>query len=270
MTTSERPPSRGGGATLHCRARITRRGRGHEFHLDVDLELAPGITILFGPSGSGKSTTLQCIAGLASPDDGYIALGDEVWFDSRRKIHLAVHRRHIAYVFQSLALFPHLTGCHNVAYGLSRSMPRAERRDIAVAKLEHLGVGHLADRKPPTFSGGEAQRVALARALAMNPRVILLDEPFSALDRDLRIQLATVVRQLVDEINVPLIQVTHNHGEARALGDHILRMKDGKVVQSGTTDEVLGDPRDILEARTRARNAFDDIGKTPMPELRRK
>ncbi len=270
MNSTSRQPSSNGGAPLRCRARITRRGRGHEFHLDVNLELAPGITILFGPSGSGKSTTLQCIAGLTHPDEGHVSLGDQVWFDSRRKINLAVHRRHVAYVFQSLALFPHMSGWRNVAYGLPRSMSRDERRTIAVAKLEHLGVGHLADRKPPTFSGGEAQRVALARALAMNPHVILLDEPFSALDRDLRIQLATVVRRLVDEIDVPLIQVTHNHGEARALGDHILRMKDGKVVQSGTADEVLGNPRDILEARNRARDAFDDIGKTPMPELRRK
>jgi molybdate transport system ATP-binding protein len=259
--------------TLRCKARITRTGRGQQFELDVDLEFPPGISILFGASGSGKSTTLQAIAGLQRPDHGYIALGDEAWFDAKKKLNRPVHKRHVAYVFQTLALFPHMTAVRNVAYGLERGLDRATRRARAVQSLERLGVGHLADRKPVTFSGGEAQRVALARALAMKPRVILLDEPFSALDRDLRVQLAGLVRNLVDELGVPLIQVTHNHGEARALGDRIFRLDQGKVVQHGTAAEVFGDARDILNARTGGRTRDEliaDIGKTPMPELKRR
>jgi molybdate transport system ATP-binding protein len=232
---------------------VSHRGEGdHAFDLDVDLLIEPGITILFGPSGSGKSTTLQAIAGLCRPSAGRIALGDEVWFDGARKIDVAAHARHVAYVFQSLALFPHMTGAGNVAYGIDRAVPRAERLARATALLERLGVGHLARSRPRHYSGGEAQRVALARALAMKPRVMLLDEPFSALDRDLRVQLAKLVRGLVDELGIPVVQVTHNHGEARAMGDRIARLDKGRVVASGGVDEVL------------------EPDRTPMPQLRRR
>ncbi len=262
MPTDPRP-------SLHCAIRVHHRGEGnHGFDLDIDLEVPPGITILFGPSGSGKSTTLQAIAGLCRPAAGRIALGDEVWFDSGRGLDRPIHWRGVAYVFQSLALFPHMTGAGNVAYGIDHRLPRAERLQRAIALLERVGVGHLAHSRPRRFSGGEAQRVALARALAMKPRVMLLDEPFSALDRDLRIQLAGLVRGLVDELGIPMIQVTHNHGEARAMGDRIVRMEQGKVVAAGTVAQVLGDPQTILDARSRD-DRFDDIGKTPMPELRR-
>ena len=256
-------------ARLHCAIRVHHRGEGnHDFDLDIDLEVPPGITILFGPSGSGKSTTLQAIAGLCRPAAGRIALGDEVWFDAERGIDRPIHRRGVAYVFQSLALFPHMTGAGNVAYGIDPQLPRAERLKLATALLERVGVGHLADSRPRRFSGGEAQRVALARAMAMKPRVMLLDEPFSALDRDLRIQLAGLVRGLVDELGIPMIQVTHNHGEARAMGDRIIRMDGGRIVATGTVDQVLGDPQAILGARARD-DRFDDIGKTPMPDIRR-
>lgn len=255
---------------LRVRLKLTREGEGEPFELDVDFEAAPGITILFGPSGAGKSTILQAIAGLMKPPDGRISLGDEVWFDSRSRTEVPPHRRHVAYLFQSLALFPHMTAAHNVAYGIDREIPRRERLDRARDLLAQLGVGHLAERKPRTFSGGEKQRVALARALAMDPRVILLDEPFSALDRDLRIQLATLVRRLVDELDIPAVQVTHNQGEARAMGDRVLRMSAGQITERGTVDDVLGDPRDILEQRRSREERFQDIGKTPMPELKRK
>jgi molybdate transport system ATP-binding protein len=237
---------------LRCQIRVHHRGeQGHAFELDVDLELKPGITILFGPSGSGKSTTLQAIAGLCRPNAGRIALGDEVWFDAAKRIDRPIHLRHVAYVFQSLALFPHMTGLGNVAYGIDRRVPGDQRAERALALLERLGVAHLAHSRPNRFSGGEAQRVALARALAMKPRVILLDEPFSALDRDLRVQLARLVRSIVDELRIPLVQVTHNHGEARALGDHIVRLDKGKVLSTGSYDQVLGEADD----------------RTPMPDL---
>lgn len=235
------------GARLH----MTRRGRGEPFVLDVELEAAPGITILFGPSGSGKSTILQCIAGLVRPESGSIRLGGERWLDVERGIEVPAHRRGVAYLFQSLALFPHLTAVGNVTYGIDRAVPRAQRQSRARALLDKVGVGHLAERRPRTFSGGEAQRVALARALAMEPRVILLDEPFSALDRTLRVQLARLVRELIDELGIPAIQVTHDHGEAAAMGDLVLRMDAGQIVERGAAVDVLGENR------------------TPMPVLRR-
>jgi molybdate transport system ATP-binding protein len=259
--------------TLSVRVRRRLAGHGAAFTLDVAFEARPGITILFGPSGSGKSTTLQAIAGLQRPDEGRIALGGDVWYDGLGGVDRPVHHRHVAYVFQSLALFPHMTAVGNVCYGMARQLPRAEKRAQAIASLERLGVAHLADRKPRTFSGGEAQRVALARALAMAPRVVLLDEPFSALDRDLRIQLAGLVRGLVDDLGVPLVQVTHNHGEARAMGDHVIRLDRGRIVAEGRAEEILGDRpgegRGERDDRERS-GRLHDIGKTPMPELRRR
>ncbi len=245
---------------------IAREGRGQSFNLDVSFVAKPGITILFGDSGSGKSTTLQLIAGLARPDRGRVRLGNELWFDSETRVDRPAHERHVAFVFQSLALFPHMTAARNVAYGIDRVVARDQRMLRARTFLDRLGVGHLADRKPRTFSGGEAQRVALARALAMSPRIILLDEPFSALNQELRVQLATLVRDLVDELEIPLIQVTHNQGEARALGDYMIRLEAGRIIEQGTVEELLGDPRATLEKAGR----FEHIGKTPMPELRRK
>jgi molybdate transport system ATP-binding protein len=219
--------------------RRERAGDGVPFEVDVELEVPPGITILFGPSGSGKSTILQCIAGLVRPERGRITLGDEIWFDSEARIDRPVHTRRVAYLFQSLALFPHMTAVGNVMYGIDRNSGRAERAERASALLERLGVGHLAARRPRTFSGGEAQRVALARALAMNPHLLLLDEPFSALDRDLRGQLAAEVRRLVDDLKIPTIQVTHHHGEARSMGDRLVRVAAGRVLDQGPIGDLL-------------------------------
>src|SRR5436305_247892 len=149
------------------------------FRLDVRFVAPPGITILFGPSGAGKSTTLAAIAGLVRPARGKIALGGDVWFDAEGRTDRPVHLRHVAFVFQTLALFPHMTAAGNVAYGMERALGKDEKAARAKKMLERLRVGHLADRRPATFSGGEAQRVALARAFATNPKVVLFDEPFS-------------------------------------------------------------------------------------------
>jgi molybdate transport system ATP-binding protein len=258
----------GGGRTLSIRAHVRRTGHGEAFELDVRLEVPPGICCVLGPSGSGKSTLLGAIAGLVHPDGGRITLGDETWFDAARRRFVPVERRRVAYVFQHLALFPHFDAVGNVCYGMDRTLPRAERHARAERLLARLGVGHLARRRPRTFSGGEAQRVALARALAMQPRVILLDEPFSALDRDLRVQLAALVRDLVDELQVPLVHVTHSTGEARVLADRVVRIERGRIVAEGTPLEVLG---------RRRRGGDDDeaepgvaIEGTPMPELLRR
>jgi molybdate transport system ATP-binding protein len=214
------------------------------FSVDVDFVAPPGVTVLFGPSGSGKSTTLAAIAGLVEPRAGRIALGAEVWFDADARVNVAIERRHVAFVFQSLALFPHMTALANVTYGMGRAMPDALRRERAVALLGRLGVGHLAERKPRTFSGGEAQRVALARAFAMSPRAVLMDEPFSAMDQKLRAELLRDVRAFVDELGVPLVFVTHHRGEARQLGDRGILIDKGRIEKSGTMDEVLPIDRD--------------------------
>jgi molybdate transport system ATP-binding protein len=215
---------------------VLRRG---DFALDIELDCPPGITCVMGPSGSGKSTILALLAGLAAPDRGRVALGSEIWLDVDKAICVPTHQRRLAYVFQGLALFPHMSAIHNVEYGMARDMPRPERHVRAQALLDKLGVGHLARRRPRTFSGGEAQRVALARAIARSPQLVLLDEPFSALDRDLRAQLIALVRELVGELGVPMVHVTHSVAEARALADQVVRLEKGKVVKRGAAADVL-------------------------------
>jgi molybdate transport system ATP-binding protein len=213
------------------------------FALDVRFEVPPGITVLFGPSGSGKSTTLQAIAGLLRPDRGRIALGDDAWFDAAAGIDTPPHLRGVAYVFQSLALFPHLTAARNVMYGMDRAVPSGDRRARAQEMLARWKVAHLADRRPATFSGGEAQRVALARAFAMRPRVLLLDEPFSAMDHALRSALVGEVRAFVDELRIPALHVTHHRNEARALGDRAVLLAAGRVIATGSVEPMLEAPR---------------------------
>ena len=208
------------------------------FPLDVTFDVPPGVTVLFGPSGSGKSTTLSAIAGLVRPSAGRISIGDDVWFDSAARTHVAVHRRRVAFVFQSLALFPHMTALDNVVYGMDRALAPPARARRAAALLERLRVPHLAGRKPRTFSGGEAQRVALARALATSPRVILLDEPFSALDRELRIELISDLRESIRELDVPVLFVTHHRQEARALGERLVLLEGGRVQRVGKVGEL--------------------------------
>lgn len=204
--------------------------------LDVAFEVPPGITVLFGPSGAGKSTTLAAIAGLLPGARGRVSIDDEVWLDSTAGIDKPVHQRALAYVFQSLALFPHLTAAENVAYGLDRTKSVPERQGEAHALLERMQVLHLADRRPRTFSGGEAQRVALARAFARQPRVLLLDEPFSAMDRRLRAELGAEVQRYVAEARIPAILVTHHRMEARSLGGRVVVLEGGKVKAAGPVD----------------------------------
>jgi molybdate transport system ATP-binding protein len=222
-------------------------GKGSAFVLDAAFHVPRGITVLWGPSGSGKSTALAAIAGLIRPDAGRIALGAEVWFDAARGVSLEIARRRVSYVFQSLALFPHLTAAQNVAFGLDRSIPRAERRRIATETLERMRVGHLARRRPRTFSGGEAQRVALARAFARSPALVLLDEAFSALDHQLRRDLWGDVRRTIAQLEIPALLVTHHVAEARAMGDRVVRIERGRVVETGAID-VLREEHDLEES----------------------
>jgi molybdate transport system ATP-binding protein len=227
--------SRAPSSELQVRARVDRGG----FALDVDIGFRTGITCILGASGAGKSTILAVIAGLVDPDRGRVALGEDVWVDIETRTRVPVHLRRVAYLFQSLALFPHMNALHNVCYPMRGHGTRAEHTAKADALLEKLGVAHLRLRRPRTYSGGEAQRVALARALAMTPRVMLLDEPFSALDRELKVPLMRLVRQLADETAIPVIAVTHSIGETRALADREIRIAAGKDVADGTVEQVL-------------------------------
>jgi molybdate transport system ATP-binding protein len=239
------------GATLEVDVRLERRPQGRDqrrFTLEVRFSAPPGITVLYGPSGAGKSTALAAIAGLVQPERGRVTLGGEVWFDSAARVRRPVEARGIAFVFQSLALFPHLDARANVEYGLRRSLPRPERRRRADEMLARMKVAHLGDRRPATFSGGEAQRVALARALAPSPRLVLLDEPFSALDQELRRAFVADVAAFVADARIPLIHVTHHRAEARALAQRVVLLDEGRVTATGSVDELLPPLPEALDA----------------------
>lgn len=209
--------------------------RVHDGHsLDVTFDVPPGVTVLFGPSGAGKSRTLACISGILRPHRGRVTLGPEVWFDGVTGKETPIHRRRIAYVFQSLALFPHMTVAENVGYGLPRSLHEEERRAIVLDLLSRMRVAKLADRTPRTLSGGEAQRVALARAFAIRPNAILLDEPFSALDAAVKTELLIEIGEHLARLNVPVLFVTHHIEDAERLGDRIVVLDRGRVTHTRT------------------------------------
>jgi molybdate transport system ATP-binding protein len=226
-------------ARLSARLSLQRRLGEPRFSLDVTLDFGPGLSVLFGPSGSGKSTILAALAGLLRPDSGRIAHGDQVLFDSERGVNRAPNERRIALVFQSLALFPHLDALANVSYGLPRALARAERAERAHGWLARLRVEQLADRFPPSYSGGEAQRVALARALASEPRVLLLDEPFSALDQELTNELGAELLSHVSSLSIPVVLVTHDRRLAREVGQHVTLLRAGRVERAGAVHDLL-------------------------------
>src|SRR5262245_31878197 len=190
------------------------------------------LTVLFGPSGSGKSTTLRCLAGLDRPERGVIRFGDEIWFDAARGIFLPPQRRRIGYLFQDYALFPHLRVAENIGYGLGK-VAASERRKRFEEITALLGLVGLEDYYPRQLSGGQQQRVALARALVCRPRLLLLDEPLSALDAPTREQLRHELRHWLTKLAVPGIVVTHDRVETLALGDHVVVMDHGRVRQCG-------------------------------------
>jgi molybdate transport system ATP-binding protein len=217
------------------------------FALDVSAEFPAGVTVLFGPSGAGKSTVLDCIAGLQRPDSGFIRLGDQVLFDGETRRSLRPAERKIAYVFQTLALFPHLTVEENVAYGLY-ALPHAEQTQRVQRLLTAFRVEELHARKPAQISGGEKQRVALARSLVTQPRALLLDEPLTGLDAGLKSAIMEDLLAWNEANRIPIVYVTHTHEEVLALGERVVGLEAGRVVQTGTPQEVLGAPRTRLLA----------------------
>jgi molybdate transport system ATP-binding protein len=209
---------------------------------------ACSLTVLFGRSGSGKSTTLRCLAGLERPESGIIRFGDEIWFDATRGIFLPPQRRRIGYLFQDYALFPHLRVAQNIGYGLGKiAAPERARRIEEITAL--LGLAGLEDRYPRQLSGGQQQRVALARALVCRPRLLLLDEPLSALDAPTREHLRRQLRHWLVELRMSTIFVTHDRLEALALGDHVVVFEAGCVCQSGSVQQVFSAPIDRAVAR---------------------
>ncbi|MBP7332114.1 MAG: ATP-binding cassette domain-containing protein [Firmicutes bacterium] len=200
------------------------------FTLKVELQVDNQILVLLGPSGCGKTTTLTLLAGLFKPDDGYIKLNNQTLYSSAGKINKPPQSRDIGYLFQNCALFPHMTVRQNVFYGLkSKRYRQAGSALDPVELLDSFGVGHLIDRYPSQLSGGEKQRVALARALIVQPKLLLLDEPFSALDRKTKTGLRQELKRLHQQWQIPFVLVTHDEEDARFLGDAIVTIENGQV-----------------------------------------
>ncbi len=206
------------------------------------------VTVLFGPSGSGKTTVLRALAGLDRPDAGAIVLGDETWFDGARGVFVSPQARGVGLLFQEYALFPHLSVAANVGFGLHR-LPRAEREARIAELAARLDISALLSRRPGELSGGQRQRVALARALAPRPRLLLLDEPLSALDSPTREALRAELRHLLESSGVPAVVVTHDRTEALALGDRLAVLVEGRIRQVGPVHEVFSAPDDVEVAR---------------------
>lgn len=240
-------------ATLAVRVRKRFVSPESEFLLEVDFVALPGFTILFGPSGAGKTTLLDCVAGLALPTEGRIAIGNHVLFE--RNVHrnsranhressqanIPVAKRHMGYVLQDLALFPHFTVAQNAEYGIAH-LPRTDRKQRAAAMLEEFRIGHLCSRLPGETSGGERQRAALARALVTDPCVLLLDEPLAALDAPTKGRILDDLRRWNQAHHIPILYVTHSREEVLALGDHVLVLENGRILAQGTPHQVLRAP----------------------------
>ena len=211
---------------------------------------------LVGPSGAGKSTILRMIAGLAHPASGIVRCGNQTWFDSQSRISVNPRQRRVGYVFQQYALFPGLTALENIEQSC-RDLPKVQRRERALYWLGKVNLAGLEHRKPDQLSGGQQQRVGLARALAREPRVLLLDEPFSAVDFATRERLYLELAMLRSELAIPTVLVTHDLNEARTLADQLCMLSNGSTLQSGPVATVINRPDSVLVARlTGYRNIF--------------
>jgi molybdate transport system ATP-binding protein len=222
---------------------------GSVIEADLRLSQATLVTVLFGPSGSGKTTILRCLAGLETPERGSIRCGQEIWYDAARGFSLAPQKRRVGYLFQEYALFPHLTVKGNVEYGLSHDEKRKREQRVGCL-LDLFQLSDLENRYPHQLSGGQLQRVALARALAPEPKLLLLDEPLSALDDPTRSRLRGELRRLLTQVGVPTLLVTHERMEAIALGDQLAVMVGGRIQQTGAVQEVFNYPANHAVAQS--------------------
>ncbi len=217
---------------LNVDIRKTLGSAERRFTLEVAFNASTQRVVLFGPSGAGKSLTLQAVAGLLRPDEGTIALHGQTLFDSSRGIDLKPQARHVAYLFQDYALFPHLNVRQNIGFGLQRGWlnPRARNRVAEVDYwLDALELRSVAGHYPAQLSGGQKQRVALARALVARPQLLLLDEPFSALDSHLRQRMRQELSELQTRLDIPMVLITHDPDDVAAFGDQVVQISDGRV-----------------------------------------
>src|SRR5215831_14667280 len=222
--------------SLAIRARLSE-----QFALDVAFLAPPGVTILFGESGSGKTTVLRAVAGLLRPEAGSISVGPRVLFDASSRQEIATRDRRIGYVFQQLALFPHLTVEDNLAFGIRHDAADRRRQKIQDV-AQSFRIDHLLGRRPSALSGGERQRVALARSLVTEPTVLLLDEPLSALDLPTQSRIIDDLRRWNETHRIPILYVTHSHREVFAIGERVVVLAHGRVIATGTPYEVLEIP----------------------------
>jgi molybdate transport system ATP-binding protein len=226
-----------------------RHAGGPTVRAALTEDLSPGqVLVLFGPSGSGKTTVMRCLAGLDRPDAGFVRFAGETWFDGAGRTHVAPQRRRVGLLFQDHALFPHLSVEANVGYGL-HGLPAPEQRERVGEMARLLGIEALLARRPGQLSGGQRQRVALARAIAPRPRLLLLDEPLSALDAPTREELRGELRALLHRLGIPSVVVTHDRTEALALGDRLAVLAEGAVRQVGPVPDVFSAPADLVVAR---------------------
>ncbi|MCP4005389.1 MAG: ATP-binding cassette domain-containing protein [bacterium] len=223
-----------------------------EFAVESELSLDHGVLVMFGPSGAGKSLTLQGLAGLIPAESGFIRVGEETLFDSRAGVNLPAYRRRIGYVPQQDSLLPFCDVAMNIAFGLPRSERRRDNPKLE-GLLQEFGLAKLARARPKSLSGGERKRVALARALAVEPRLLLLDEPFASIDQSGREQLYGILRETLREHATPAVIVTHDAREGASLGDHVVRFERGRTVATGSPAEMLPHGQPIrLSGRRRA------------------
>jgi molybdate transport system ATP-binding protein len=229
---------------------IEKRFPAQSIAASLTASLGPGtIVVLFGPSGSGKTTIVRCLAGLERPERGSVQFAGETWFDAAGGVAVPPQQRRVGYVFQDASLFPHLSVRRNVEYGLAELAPAA-RAARARTMLELVEVADLADRFPRHLSGGQSQRVALARALAPAPRLLLLDEPFAALDTPTRSRMRRLLRESTERLGIGALLVTHDRSEAIALGDQIAVLAEGRIRQVGPVLDVFRRPADLAVARS--------------------
>lgn len=218
------------------------------FNLEVAWEIGNELAVLFGFSGAGKSMTLQLIAGLLRPDSGRVSVDNTLYFDSATGTDYSPQTRPFGYVFQDLALFPHMTVIENIYFG-APGLPKHDKIDRAQNMLYSFGLTGLDSRYPREISGGQRQRVAFARALMRQPRVLLLDEPFSALDQPLRLEMRRFLKDLKKQYDIPILLVTHDLQEAVMLADTMLVYSQGRVIQTGTPAAVVQQPASAEVAR---------------------
>lgn len=255
-----------GAAHIYARFQVQWPG----FTLDVDLTLpAQGITALFGHSGSGKTTLLRCIAGLETASSGFLKFQDRVWQDSAQHLCIPTHQRPLGYVFQEASLFPHLSVQGNLDYAQKRA--RGAQRIALQPLLELLGIQHLRQRMPQHLSGGERQRVAIARALATNPQLLLMDEPLAALDMQRKQEILPYLERLRDQLEIPMLYVSHVPDEVARLADYLVLLEEGRVLAAGNLQSTLArldlplaqsaDAGVVIEARVVSYDAVYHLSK---------